>query len=97
MKSPLLLALALLAMPAVASAAPYEVPEAFCHDSAEAAYLRAVARGDALPDTAYERAQALCEWQAWRNHLIASRSVNLNELVAFDQDDQSFFVEAGWN
>lgn len=92
----LLLSLALLALPSVASAAPYEAPEAFCHDLAEAAYQRVVAQGASLPDATYERVQANCEYTAWRAHLAADRSVSLNELVAFDQDGESFNVEAGW-
>lgn len=85
-----LLSLALLALPSVASASPYETPEAYCHDVAEAAYQLAVARGDGLPDATYERVQTDCDWQAYRAHLIASRSVSLNELVAFDQDFHAY-------
>ena len=88
-----LLSLALLALPGVASAAPYEAPEAYCHDLAEAAYQRALAQGDGLPDATYERVQANCDWQAYRAHLIASRSVSLNELVAFDHDGDSWLYE----
>jgi len=97
MKPSFLLSLALLALPSVASAAPYEAPEVYCHDMAESAYQLAVTLADGLPDVAYNRAMALCDWQAYRAHLFATPAVPLNELIAFDQDDQTFFVEAGWN
>lgn len=98
----LLTALALLALPSVASARPYDPanyvePEQQCHDAGEAAYRLAEARGEGSPDVWGDRAQAFCLWTAWRNHLIASHGVTLDELIAFDQDGQSFFVEAGWN
>ena len=92
-----LLSLALLALPSVASArpfdAPYVEPEQLCHDAGEAAYRLAEARGEGSPDVWGDRAQAFCLWQAWRNHLIASRSVSLNELVAFDHDGDSWLYE----
>ena len=84
---PLLVALALLACPAVASAAPYEAPEAYCHDRAESAYQLAITLGDGLPDATYERVWADCDREAYRAHLFASPQVSLNELVAFDQID----------
>lgn len=96
MKTSLLVALALLGTPAVASAAPYEAPEAYCHDRAESAYQLAIALGDGLPDTIYNRVYALCDWEAYRAHLFATPQVSLNELVAFDQNGESFDVEAGW-
>lgn len=98
MKRPsFLLSLVLLALPSVASAAPYEAPEVYCHAMAESAYQRAVALGDGLPDASYNRAQALCLWQDYRAYLFTTPAVSLNELVAFDQDGESFNVEAGWN
>lgn len=93
---PLLVTLALLALPVVASARPFEAPEAYCHDRAEAAYQLAVALGDGLPDATYNRVQATCLYFAERDHLIADPAVSLSELVAFDQDGPTFFVEAGW-
>ena len=92
-----LLSLALLALPSVASAAPYEAPEVYCHAMAESAYQRAVALGDGLPDASYNRVQANCLYQDYRAHLFTTPSVSLNDLVAFDQDGDSFNVEAGWN
>lgn len=102
MKAPLLLSLALLAVPSVASAkhlylADYEAPEQQCHEAGEAAYQLAAARGHGSPDVPSLRAQELCLWKAYRNHLIASRSVTLNDLVDFDHAGDSFIVEAGWN
>ena len=93
MKRTLLLSLALLALPSVASAAPYEAPDAYCHDAAEAAYQRALARGDGLPDATYERVQANCEWQAYRAHLLADPAASLNDLIAFDHDGDSWLYE----
>jgi len=87
---------ALLALPCVCSAAEYEEPTQLCHDLAESAYQLSVARNDPFPDAAYERAQADCEFVAWRAFMVADSSVSLNELVAFDQDDESSDVEAGW-
>lgn len=85
---------ALMALPCVCSA--YEAPEQLCHDMAESAYQVAVAMGDGLPDATYERVQANCEYEAYLAHLAADRGTSLNELVEFDQDGQTFFVEAGW-
>jgi len=92
----LLTALALLALPSVASASPrdgYVEPVELCRDLAEAAYQLAVAQGNGLPDGPYERAMANCDYRAYRAHLIASRSVSLNELVAFDHDGDSWLFE----
>jgi len=91
-----LLSLALLALPSVASASPrdgYVEPVELCRNLAEAAYQLAVAQGDGLPDGPYERAMANCDYRAYRAHLIASRSVSLNELVAFDHDGDSWLFE----
>jgi len=102
LKPSLLLSFALLALPSVASARPYDPatyvePEQQCHDAGEAAYRLAEARGDGSPDVPADRAQAMCLWTAYRNHLIASRHATLDQLIALDQDGESFFVEAGWN
>jgi hypothetical protein len=85
---------ALLALPCVCQA--YEEPTQLCHDLAEGAYQQALAMGDGLPDATYERVQANCEYQAYRAHVVASSEFSLNELVALDQDGESFDVEAGW-
>lgn len=77
---------ALLALPCSASAmhAEYEEPTQLCHDLAESAYQLAVARNAAFPDADYERAQAHCEYTAYRAWLITDSGVSLNELIAFD-------------
>lgn len=87
---------ALLSLPCVCSAVEYEEPAQFCHDMAWAAYDLAAAQGADFPDDTYERVQAKCDHDAYRAHLLADSSVSLNEVIAFDQDGQSFFVEAGW-
>ena len=81
---------ALLALPCSASAhsEPYEEPAQLCHNLAESAYQLSVARGEAFPDADYERAQANCEYTAYRAWLIADSGVSLNELIAFDNADQ---------
>jgi hypothetical protein len=90
MKRPsLLLSLALLALPSVASARAYEAPDAYCHDLAEAAYQAAVARGDGLPDGAYSQTQSDCDAAAYRWHLLTDPSVRLNDLIAFDQESDT--------
>jgi hypothetical protein len=86
---------ALMALPCVCSAA-YEEPTQLCHNLAEGAYQRALAMGDALPDATYERVWTNCEYTAWRAYMVASPEFSLNELVALDQDGESFNVEAGW-
>lgn len=97
MKRPsLLLSLALLALPSVASASPrdgYVEPVQLCHDLAESAYQLAVAMGDGLPDGPYERAMANCEFRAYRAHLFATPSVPLNDLIEFDHDGDSWLFE----
>lgn len=94
MKRPsLLLSLAILALPSVATAQAYEAPEAYCHDAAEAAYQLAIAQGDGLPDAVSNRVQANCDYQAFRAHLVASHTVSLNELIAFDHDGESWLLE----
>ena len=75
---------ALLSLPCVCAAAEYEEPTQYCHNTAEAAYLQAVAQGDALPDTMYNRVQDNCLTDAYRDYLVATPSVSLNELIAFD-------------
>lgn len=80
---------ALMAMPCVCAALPagYEPPDALCHDQAESAYQLATARGDGLPDGAYEEELASCQYFALRAHMVASPSVSLRELVEFDWAD----------
>ena len=80
---------ALMALPCVCSAsAAYEEPSQFCHDLAESAYRVAVARGDGLPDSAYDLAEGDCADTAWRAFLIASPDHPLSELIAFDADHE---------
>lgn len=64
-----LIALAALSLAMIARsahAAPVSVTpamESYCHAYAESEYNSAVARGDGLPDAAYEGAQEECETQ----------------------------------
>lgn len=77
---------ALMALPCVCRASvDYIEPTQLCHDLAEIAYQMAVARGDGLPDGAYNQAQEDCLDTAWRAFLAASDDRSLSELVAFDQ------------
>lgn len=90
---------ALMALPCVCAALPvdYEVPDALCHDQAEAAYQLAAARGDGLPDGAYESELATCQFEAYRAHLVADPRVSLSELVEFDWTDADDGRLGVWN
>jgi len=77
-----------LSLPCVCAAAEYEEPTQYCHNAAEAAYLQAVAQGDALPDAMYNRVQDWCLADAYRAYLAATPSVSLNELIAFDIENE---------
>ncbi len=88
---------ALMALPCVCAAAPFEAPEQLCHDRAEAAYQVAVAKGDGLPDGEYESELAFCQYEAYRAHLVADPKVSLRELVEFDWADADDARLGVWN
>lgn len=86
MKLSLLTALALLAMPAIANAAPFQDPDEYCEARAEVAYQQAVALGDGLPDGIALRTAEQCRQEFYRDWLFTTPAVSLNELIRFDQE-----------